>query len=247
MTADFPGLLRFIGTFVPASVKQVYSKVRPFLPVFAKTLLQPSGPWATRDWVRAYWRDPPKANAPEAYLPWPDRSTFMTGLIRKYVEVDAQSLEIGCNAGRNMDHLYSLGFRNLEGIELNPKAVRLMKEVYPEMAEVAKIYVGPVEDIIRTIPDNEYDCVFTMGVLLHIHWDNDWIFPEIARITKDILITVEQEEARYYMGFARNYRHIFEALGMRQLQRISTEIAGSTVGGDSTARVMTSQDPGRGS
>ncbi len=166
-----------------------------------------------------------------------DRSIFLTHLIARYLDTEARILEIGCNAGRNLNHLFSSGFRNLKGIEINPKAVELMGDLYPEMARDAKIYNSPVEDVIRTIPDNRYDCVFTMAVLMYIHWDSDWIFPEIARITKDILVTIEREEASYDNGFARNYRDVFERLGMTQLEEINCEVVES-FGGVFKARIL---------
>lgn len=92
------------------------------------------------------------------------------------------------------------------------------------MARVAKIYNSPVEDVIRNMPDNQYDCVFTMAVLEHIHWESEWIFPEIARITAGFLVTIEEEERHdSYLFFPRNFEDVFESLGAKQVEEVNCE------------------------
>ena len=62
--------------------------------------------------------------------------------------------------------------------------------------------------------------MFTMAALQHIHPDSEWVFPEIVRIT-DTLITVEDEVATTWLCFSRNYKAIFEKLGMKQIEALS--------------------------
>jgi hypothetical protein len=60
-----------------------------------------------------------------------------------------------------------------------------------------------------------------MAVLQHVHYDSDWVLPEIARITRDILITIEDEGRSLGRHFPRNYKNIFEAQGLRQIKAIN--------------------------
>jgi hypothetical protein len=120
--------------------------------------------------------------------------------------------------GRNLNCLFQNGFVSLSGIEINESAVLLLKRQYPEMAARASIRNAPVEDVIRTFRDNEVDAVFSMAVLEHIHSQSEWVFREIVRITRGVLITIEDEEGISWRHFPRNYKKIFEGLGMKQVE-----------------------------
>lgn len=167
-----------------------------------------------------YWRSPvDKDNEPIAYYyDGMDRSKFSLGVIRKYAKPNDRILEIGCNVGRNLNILYKAGFKNLAGIEINAKAVELMREKFPDMARDMEIYNDAVENVIRLMPSRKYDVVFTMAVLEHIHDDSSWIFSEMARITNNILFTIEDEVAASWRTFPRDYQHVFERLGMKQVE-----------------------------
>ena len=177
--------------------------------------------------LHQYWRQPyGGGNLPGQYIEVEGgnraqsrvlRSQFLVNLIKRYSTSNAKILEIGCNAGRNLNYLFSAGFDKLAGIEINEDAVALMKESYPEMAKNAKIINEPVEDVIKNFEDDEFDIVFTMAVLEHIHPNSDFIFQEVVRITKRFLITIEDEKGVSWRHFPRNYKKIFEALGMKQI------------------------------
>ena len=129
---------------------------------------------------------------------------FFGGASKRYVTPNTRILEIGCNVGRNLNYLFLAGFQNLEGIEISGSAVELLSQSYPEMARYTKIYNMPVEEIIKKFRDNEFDVVFTMAVLEHIHIDSECVFPEMMRITKDFLITIEDEYGLFWRHFPRN-------------------------------------------
>lgn len=93
-----------------------------------------------------------------------------------------------------------------------------MSHFYPNLSEKAKIVTNSIEDWIET-SEAKFDLVFTMAVLEHIHNDSEWIFPEISKITKNYLITIEDEKTLSSRHFLRNYQNIFEKLGMKQIFR----------------------------
>lgn len=177
----------------------------------------------SRDELHRYWREPPDGRnlLQDYYLQGKERSQLLVKIMERYAAPNARILEIGCNVGRNLNYLFLAGFKNLEGLEISEKAVELMKQVYPEMARNTKIYTAPVEEIIREFRDCEFDVVFTMGVLEHIHKDSEWIFPEVTRITKEFLITLEDERGIHWLTFPRNYRKVFQCLGVKQIEEIT--------------------------
>lgn len=171
--------------------------------------------------IHEYWRKPSDGvNLPQEYLQGEERSQFLVDLIRRHAPQDVRILEIGCNVGRNLQHLLTAGYANLEGIEISEDAVRLLESTFPELAQRARIHNAPAEDVLPTLEDGRYDLTFTMAVLEHIHRESEWIFPHIVRITKNVLVTVEDEKNVSERHFPRNYRKVFEGLGLRQVEQI---------------------------
>ncbi|MDP1853042.1 MAG: methyltransferase domain-containing protein [Candidatus Omnitrophota bacterium] len=169
-----------------------------------------------------YWTSPNDGNNnPTEYLKCRERSAFLLNLITKYLDKKDRVLEIGCNVGRNLNELFCAGFNNLSGVEINKNAIEIMKTVYPNMAQVIKIYQGPVENFIGSFEDDSFDSVYTMAVLEHIHTDSEFIFSHMARIARKILVTIEDERGVSWRHFPRNYKKVFEDLGMRQIEEIS--------------------------
>ena len=95
--------------------------------------------------------------------------------------------------------------------------MQALREAYPELAASATIHTSAIEEIAGALPDRAFDLVYTMAVLVHIHRDSDWIFPQIARITGDCLITIEDETTETPRHFLRNYKQLFEGEGLTQV------------------------------
>lgn len=166
--------------------------------------------------LHEYWRNPPEKNAPEQYLTdgKSRRSQSLLGILQELgVGKKDSILEIGCNAGRNLRHLWDAGYHRLYGIEINPSAVKLMSRQNPDM-RVHKA-VGPVEELLEGHPT--VDVIFTMAVLMHIHPDSDFIFGLMARKARKLILTIENENFTGPRHFGRNYQEIFEGLGMHQV------------------------------
>jgi SAM-dependent methyltransferase len=226
-------LSNLVPSFLKPALRPVYDKLR-IMATRHKSL----------DELHEYWRKPYDGDN----LPWEDysgkkpdeklRSMFLVDLIRKHVREDARILEIGCNVGRNLHYLFESGFKNLGGIEISKDALRAMKSTFPEMEKHVTIYSMPVEKAIKAFSENQYDVTFTMAVLEHIHSDSEWIFPEIVRVTKQYLITIEDEETVSWRHFPRQYRKIFEMAGMNQTDEIRCNRQEHGLGGRFHARVF---------
>lgn len=172
----------------------------------------------SRDEIHAYWKAPYDGiNEPTDYLQGEERSRFLLELVRRHLGSTGSVLEVGCNVGRNLNFLYQAGFAPLAGIEISENAVALLRKNYPELAAHVRIILSPVEEAIRTLNDREFDLVFTMAVLEHIHSESEWVFGEMVRVCGRYLITIEDENELSWRHFPRNYRHVFEPLGMRQV------------------------------
>jgi SAM-dependent methyltransferase len=165
-----------------------------------------------------YWTNPHGDNRPESYFQGEKRSEFLVKLFNKHVEnMDATILELGCNVGRNLNFLYNKGYRNLTGVEINPAALQLMRTKFPEMSSNITLFNSSIESKIKEFNDKKFDVVFTMAVMMHIPYESNWIFEQIARITNKVLVTIENENDFAKKNFLRNYQLIFEKLGMTQI------------------------------
>lgn len=174
----------------------------------------------SREEIHAYWQAPDHENLAEGYLEGAERSRYLVGVLERHVGKDASVLEIGCNVGRNLHFLLEAGWRDVAGVEISEQAVELMKQAFPDVAERAAIHVGPVEEHLKRFGDGQFDVVFTMAVLEHIHPESEWIFPEMVRVAGKRLVVLEDEVSRTWRHWPRNYREIFEGAGARQVEEL---------------------------
>jgi SAM-dependent methyltransferase len=220
-----------IKNLVPAAVRRVLRRrVRAAQDRFTNR--------GSRRELQDYWRRGVDAgNRPSDYIEGEARSRLLLRLVAGLPSPPARILEIGSNVGRNLHYLFENGRRDLEGIEINEAAVDEMKRAFPGVGAAAVIHRGPVEDVIRTLPDRRYDLVFSMAVFEHIHTDSDWVFGEIARTSAHHILTIEDEECVSPRHFPRNYRRVFEAHAFRQVHEEACDaVAG--LGAGFVARVF---------
>jgi len=69
-----------------------------------------------------------------------------------------------------------------------------MRETYPTLAADGTFHCSPIEDIIEDFDDGQFDAVYSVETLQHLHPDVEWVFKEVARITDNILVTAEIED-----------------------------------------------------
>lgn len=186
-----------------------------------------------RELLHRYWSEAvfDSGNNPEQYVERGVKSDFILGIINKYASKDNSILEIGCNAGSHLNYLFYANFRNLSGIEISPHAVRLLQERHPDLAKRLIIHNVPVEQALKQFRNRQFDIVYTMSVLEHIHPDSTHIFPQMARITNRFLITIEDEfQINNWRIFPRSYKRIFEHYDLKQIEEIDCARVPSLVG-----------------
>jgi len=161
-----------------------------------------------------YWHT---GNRPEKYVRGEQRSRLAAGLIYQVAPPPASVFEPGCNIGRNLHYLMELGYTDLTGIECAALPIKLGALYYPKMAETAKIYSDMVEDVLPHVPDLTFDATLSMAFLMHIPHEMNYILDELARVTKSVIVTLEDEiRSSGYRWFPRNYKDEFESRGFKQ-------------------------------
>lgn len=168
------------------------------------------------DEVHDYWRHPGDDNSPCSYgRPLIGRSLFLVDKMRQHAAPGDRILELGCNVGRNLAFLHHGGFKNLQGVEINEEASRLMTEIFPELKHV-RVVVSTIEDFLSMTEDDAFDVIFTMAVLEHVHTDSNWVFKEMTRVSSKILV-IEDEVTSSDRHFPRSYHEVFTSLGLFEI------------------------------
>ena len=145
---------------------------------------------------------------------WSPRSQTIIKELSPLIKKDYSILEIGCNIGRNLNHLWRAGYRNLRGMEISEHAVRRLRIEYPCLA-TTPIDIGPAEQSIRRCGNNSIDLIFTMAVLEHVHLDCRFLFKEIARVAGRYVLAIEARHGkRSHMQYPWDIRREFTAVGL---------------------------------
>ncbi|MFP4531002.1 MAG: class I SAM-dependent methyltransferase [Halodesulfurarchaeum sp.] len=113
--------------------------------------------------------------------------------IEAHLSADPVILEIGCSSGRHLATLLEAGYPDLTGVEVNEDAREVMAANFPALARTATVHYRSIESVIREFDEDQFDAVFSVETLQHLHPDSEWVFDELARITRDVLVTVENE------------------------------------------------------
>ena len=94
---------------------------------------------------------------------------------------------------------------------------------------------GAQEPSIEKRDDGQFDAVYSVETLQHLHPDAEWVFEEVARITDNVLVTVENEgpthesspsdaEVNYVDNdtplYYRDWSHIFTSLGLAEVNAV---------------------------
>lgn len=130
-------------------------------------------------------------------------------------------LEVGCNSGSNINHLYNLGYTNLSGIDINEYAMSYIPSLFPEAFNKTDLYTGSLEEVLPTLKNKSIDVILSMAVLEHIHPDSaDEVFENIVRVADKYIITNEYEGHKRTNNrvFERNYKTVFESIGCKQIK-----------------------------
>ncbi|WP_135304635.1 class I SAM-dependent methyltransferase [Haloarcula amylovorans] len=145
--------------------------------------------------IRDEWAERSGEYSPTYYAHYgPDEtSELLRSRLEEYVGSDASVLEVGCNVGRHLAKLADGGFSDLTGVDVNADALDTLAETYPELAATGTFHAAAIEEYVETVEDGSFDAVFSVETLQHIHPDAEWVFDDLARITDDLLLTVENE------------------------------------------------------
>jgi SAM-dependent methyltransferase len=172
-------------------------------------------PW--KKGSKKHWqsRETGDEHGPEKYVQEDNSTYVLFEDLLKVVGKDASFLEIGCNAGRNLNYLFRQGYRNLAGIEINKASINnTLKEHFPELYKTGRFYIGNAAHEIKKIPSKSYDVTFSIAVLEHIPPADKRLFFDMARVTRSYIAIITGDNSRVY---PHNYDIMFEEFGYKKI------------------------------
>ena len=186
---------------------------------------------------REYWRDPGKYGKTEREVVfgrpryYADQDLLVishslaTMLERVAAEKEWSILEVGCNCGRNINHLADKGYKNVTGVEINPESAEYAWDVFPNIA--SNITVSDAQSFLAMCWPNRFDIVYTQSVLMHVPTEDEYLFGQMSRVASRFLLICEVEKKYGSLlrhKYARNYQEVFEPLGWKQIDLASDGI-----------------------
>jgi SAM-dependent methyltransferase len=145
---------------------------------------------------------------------WSSRSQTIINRLSPLITKEDSFLEIGCNIGRNLNHLWQAGYQNVRGIEISEHAVKRLRVEYPCLAMIP-VDVGPAELFIQKYDSRSIDVVFSMSALEHLHPDKRFLFREVARVARKYVLAIEPRDGkRSHMQYPWDMKSEFTATGL---------------------------------
>lgn len=143
-----------------------------------------------------------------------------TEMMEKFIgnlDREIKILEIGCNIGIMLVNLQEMGFKNLYGIEIQPKAIEhALERTNGLKITEASAYEIPFED-------KEFDLVYSTHVLIHLDPEKiNTALKEIYRCSKkyifgneyysDNLTEIKNYKGRNNIAWKRNFSGLYTKL-----------------------------------
>ena len=145
---------------------------------------------------------------------WSSRSQTVINILKPLITEEYSILEIGCNIGRNLNHLWQAGYKGVRGMEISEHAVKRLRIEYPCLSSTP-IDIGPAELSIQKYDSNSVDVIFTMAVLEHLHPNSKFLFNEIARVARRYVLAIEPRHGkRSHMQYPWDIKSEFIAVGL---------------------------------
>jgi SAM-dependent methyltransferase len=147
------------------------------------------------------------------------RSETIINMLKPWITSEYSILEVGCNVGRNLNHLYMSGYEKVAGIEVNENAVQRLRRAYPQLKSV-NVDIGSAEEVLGHYRSGSFDVVFTMAVLEHIHPSCRTVFSQIARVARRYVLAIEPRKGRAsHRQYPWKIEEEFKSVGLKLIDK----------------------------
>jgi SAM-dependent methyltransferase len=120
---------------------------------------------------------------------------------------DLPVLDLGCNQGRHIRHLYKKGLRNLHGVDIMKSALKYFEENYEDIYKDCNLENNFFQKYLDKTNDNFFYNSYTIGATIELIHPSYNIIKELVRVTKKNIILLINEDDHWYPRF---YAYEFE-------------------------------------
>jgi SAM-dependent methyltransferase len=132
--------------------------------------------------------------------PDPAGLVLMNEVIELCPDRNAPILDMGCNVGRYMNHLFGHGYRNLHGVDFSGKAIEQMAQIHPEMRQASTVSVAPFQEYLTGNPP-QMDVIYTYGATFELVHPSFPLVERVCRIARRYIVLVIAEAGHAYPRF----------------------------------------------
>lgn len=166
---------------------------------------------------------------PDYFIGQDDITQMVVSTLSKYLNHSDSVVELGCGTGRNLAGLHDVGFTDLRGVEISQNSIDIGRKSFKSLNGIF-IQCAAVEDVIQSMP--KVDCIFTVGLLMHLPPESNWIHQVMSYKAQKIITTMEMElpyhggtllGGEVFTWFRGSYDKIFFEYGWRQTEWHSCE------------------------
>jgi len=145
-----------------------------------------------------------RLQTPLNYVDLDDQALILLEYVDRYAsDHQAAILDLGCNSGRHLNHLWELGYTNLTGVDGMGQALRVMGERFPRMKARAKIQHDLFQRFLSRQPDRSFDLVYSHGATVELVHPSFDLIRHLCRITRCHVILLIDENGHAYPRFWR--------------------------------------------
>lgn len=128
----------------------------------------------------------------------PSSHALLAELARLVPDRSAPILDLGCNVGRHLNALWEMGYRSLQGIDVQHAALDLMREIFPEMYAGSVISQGTFEGFLPKVEEQYFDVTFTHGATIELVSPAFPICKLLSRVSRRAIVLAISESGHLY-------------------------------------------------
>lgn len=133
------------------------------------------------------------------------------------IEKESEIIELGCGLGNNLAELELNGFTNLLGVEINSEFLRMKEREYENFKY--RIKIQSAEKFIFEVK-NPIKNIICSDILYFI--ESADFFINLVEKVIDYLFISENEKSLDKQYMKRNYKEVFEDLGMKEILSLTS-------------------------
>lgn len=127
----------------------------------------------------------------------PASIVLMQEVMARAPDKNSTLIDLGCNVGRHLNHLYQAGWHKLNGVDFSATAIGDMAVRYPQMHSQIKTTAASFQEFLPQCQD-KFDVVYTRGATFELVPPSFPLIKHVCRIATTYVVLVIAESGHAY-------------------------------------------------